>query len=304
MLEEYAGICGFTKEELFGQMMDYIDRLAEKQEFTREEAIAELTRKYDGYHFTWPSSDVFNPYSLLNAFFNNNIDDYWFGSGTPTYLIEMMRKFHLSPTGMDDIHLHSALFDAPTERLTSIYPLLYQSGYITIKDYNRKSRLYTLGIPNSEIRVGLMRSLLPGYVTTQMVESQYTIGNMYLQLLDGNMDEALRLMQTFLSGVPYCENANSEGHYQQLLYVMFSLFGLYVDLEVRTATGRVDMVLKMPDKVYILELKFNKSAEEALQQIDVKNYPVRFRQYGLPIVKVGVNFDGATRTLSEWKISE
>ena len=118
------------------------------------------------------------------------------------------------------------------------------------------------------------------------------------------MDEALRLMQTFLSSVPYCENANSEGHYQQLLYVMFSLFGLYVDLEVRTATGRVDMVLKMPDKVYILELKFNKSAEEALRQIDVKNYPVRFQQYGLPIVKVGVNFDGATRTLSEWKISE
>ena len=126
---------------------------------------------------------------------------------------------------------------------------------------------------------------------------------MYKQLLHGNMDEALRLMQTFLSSVPYCENANSEGHYQQLLYVMFSLFGLYVDLEVRTATGRVDMVLKMPDKVYILELKFNKSAEEALQQIDVKNYPVRFQQYGLPIVKVGVNFDGTTRTLSEWKIS-
>ena len=304
MLEEYAGICGFTKEEMLGQMMGYIDRLAEKQELTREEAISELTRKYDGYHFTWPSPEIFNPYSLLNAFNDLQIDDYWFGSGTPTYLIEMMRKFHLPPTGMDDIHLHSALFDAPTERLTSIYPLLYQSGYITIKDYNRKSRLYTLGIPNSEIRVGLMRSLLPGYVTTQMVESQYTIGNMYLQLLDGNMDEALRLMQTFLSGVPYCENANSEGHYQQLLYVMFSLFGLYVDLEVRTATGRVDMVLKMPDKVYILELKFNKSAEEALQQIDVKNYPVRFQQYGLPIVKVGVNFDGATRTLSEWKISE
>ena len=187
--------------------------------------------------------------------------------------------------------------------MTSIEPLLYQSGYITIKDYDDESEEYTLGIPNSEIRVGLMRSLLPGYLETYTLKGQSTIRMMYKQLLRSNMDEALRLMQTFLSSVPYCENANSEGHYQQLLYVMFSLFGLYVDLEVRTATGRVDMVLKMPDKVYILELKFNKSAEEALQQIDVKNYPVRFQQYGLPIVKVGVNFDGTTRTLSEWKIS-
>ena len=304
MLEEYAGICGFTKEEMLGQMMGYIDRLAEKQKYTREEAIERLTRKYDGYHFTWPSPDIFNPYSLLNAFFNNKIDNYWFGSGTPTYLIEMLRKYHVVPMGMEGIRARTSTFDAPTERLTSIYPLLYQSGYVTIKDYDSDNEIYTLGIPNSEIRVGLMSSLLPEYVQTYSDQGQLTIADMYKQLLHGNMDEALRLMQTFLSSVPYCENANSEGHYQQLLYVMFSLFGLYVDLEVRTATGRVDMVLKMPDKVYILELKFNKSAEEALRQIDVKNYPVRFQQYGLPIVKVGVNFDGTTRTLSEWIISE
>ena len=303
MLEEYAGICGFTKKELFGQMMGYIDGLAEKQKYTREEAIERLTRKYDGYHFTWPSPDVFNPYSLLNAFYDNKIDSYWFGSGTPTYLIEMLRKYHVVPMGMEGIRARTSTFDAPTERLTSIYPLLYQSGYVTIKDYDSDNEIYTLGIPNSEIRVGLMSSLLPEYVQTYSDQGQLTIADMYKQLLHGNMDEALRLMQTFLSSVPYCENANSEGHYQQLLYVMFSLFGLYVDLEVRTATGRVDMVLKMPDKVYILELKFNKSAEEALRQIDVKNYPVRFQQYGLPIVKVGVNFDGTTRTLSEWKIS-
>ena len=303
MLEEYAGICGFTKEEMLGQMMGYIDRLAEKQKYTREEAIERLTRKYDGYHFTWPSPDVFNPYSLLNAFYDNKIDSYWFGSGTPTYLIEMLRKYHVVPMELEGIYVESADFDAPTERLVSIEPLLYQSGYVTIKGYDEDSEVYTLGIPNSEIRVGLMRNLLENYLGRQTIQGKLTVAYMYKQLLRSNMDEALRLMQTFLSSVPYCENANSEGHYQQLLYVMFSLFGLYVDLEVRTATGRVDMVLKMPDKVYILELKFNKSAEEALQQIDVKNYPVRFQQYGLPIVKVGVNFDGTPRTLSEWKIS-
>ena len=172
MLEEYAGICGFTKEEMLGQMMGYIDRLAEKQKYTREEAIERLTRKYDGYHFTWPSPDIFNPYSLLNAFFNNKIDNYWFGSGTPTYLIEMLRKYNVVPMELDGIYVESADFDAPTERLVSIEPLLYQSGYETIKGYDEDSEVYTLGIPNSEIRVGLMRNLLENYLGRQTIQGK------------------------------------------------------------------------------------------------------------------------------------
>ena len=169
MDEAYAGICGITKEELLTQMSDDIDRLAEKMSVTREEAIQQLTDNYDGYHFTYPSPDIFNPYSLLNCFSKEIIGAYWFGSGTPTFLIEMMRKFKVLPSSIGNIYAKLSSFDAPTENMTSIIPLLYQSGYITIKDYDKELKLYKLDIPNKEISIGLYESLLPNYVTTEIV---------------------------------------------------------------------------------------------------------------------------------------
>ena len=164
MDEAYAGICGITKEELLTQMSDDIDRLAEKLSVTREEAILQLTDNYDGYHFTYPSPDIFNPYSLLNCFSKEKIGAYWFGSGTPTFLIEMMRKFDVKASDIvEGIEADKTEFDAPTECLETITPLLYQSGYLTIKNYNKETDLYTLDIPNKEIRVGLYRSLLPRF---------------------------------------------------------------------------------------------------------------------------------------------
>ena len=160
----YDGICGITKDELLNCMSEDIDNLAERLHLTREQTIESLTQQYDGYHFTWPSSDVFNPYSLLCCFDGGRLGSYWFGSGTPTYLIEMMRKFKLKPAKIENMRADSASFDAPTERMTSIVPLLYQSGYLTIKDYDKEIDLYTLDIPNNEIRVGLYNSLLSNYL--------------------------------------------------------------------------------------------------------------------------------------------
>ena len=217
MRPDYAGVCGITKEEMITAMSDYIDDFAEAQEITREEAIEGLKRQYDGYHFTWPSPDVFNPFSLLNAFQDHDYTNYWFGSGTPTYLIEMLRKFNVVPSKIGGASVLASAFDAPTENMTSITPLLYQSGYVTIKDYNRAVKLYTLDIPNTEIRVGLMDSLLPNYVERRKEAGNTTIAKMYLALLNDDLDEMFRLLQSYLLTVPYCNNANSEGHYQQLL---------------------------------------------------------------------------------------
>ena len=164
MRPDYAGVCGITEEEMVTAMSDYLDDFAEAQQTTREGAVEGLKRQYDGYHFTWPSPDIFNPVSLLNAFQDRDYTNYWFSSGTPTYLIEMLRKFNVVPSDISQMQVLSSDFDAPTENMASITPLLYQSGYVTIKDYDRASRLYTLDIPNTEIRVGLMESLLPNYV--------------------------------------------------------------------------------------------------------------------------------------------
>ena len=165
MDEPYVAICGITEEEIKEQMSYELDLLAEKMQITRDEVLAKLKENYDGYHFTWPSPDIYNPFSLFNAFNDGKFNSYWFGSGTPTYLIEMLNKFGVLPSEIGGIEAVAAEFDAPTERMTSITPLLYQSGYITIKGYDSVFDIYTLDIPNKEVRIGLMRNLIPSYIT-------------------------------------------------------------------------------------------------------------------------------------------
>ena len=246
MEREYADICGITEEEIKRHMKEGMDELADKLQVTHDEVLDALKENYDGYHFTWPSPDVYNPYSLLNAFSDGRLNSYWFGSGTPTYLIEMLRKYNVLPSEIGNIEAMAADFDAPTEQMESIVPLLYQSGYITIKSGNPQMGLYLLDIPNKEVRVGLMRSLLPNYVNRQVRTCNVTVAKMSLAISEGRMDDALRLLQTFLGTVPYCDNTDYEGHYQQLMYIIFSMLSYEVDVEVRTPHGRVDMVLKTP----------------------------------------------------------
>ena len=302
MRPDYAGVCGITAEEMLTAMSDYIDDFAEAQEITREEAIEGLKLQYDGYHFTWPSPDIYNPFSLLNAFQDHDYTNYWFGSGTPTYLIEMLRKFNVVPSKIGCGSVQAKSFDAPTENMKNITPVRYQSGYITIKGYNPVSRNYKLDIPNNEIQAGLMESLLPNYVHEYADEGSSMVGDMYEALYNEDLDDMFRLLQAYLLTVPYCDNANSEGYYQQMLYVIFSLFGRYVDVEVHTPTGRVAIVMKTAKALYIFELKMNMSAQAAINQIDLKDYSSKFALSGLPIVKVGINFDPKRRTIGDWEV--
>ena len=305
MDEEYAGICGITEKELLSEMSADIDRLADKLELTREKTIETLKYNYDGYHFTWPSPDIFNPYSLLNCFSKEKIGAYWFGSGTPTFLIEMMRKFGTTPIEIGEREMADVSdFDAPTETMESIVPLLYQSGYITIKDYDKATNLYELGIPNKEIRIGLFKSLLPNYLLRSSQKGKVAIAQMSVLIKNGDIDGALNLLQTFLATVPYCENTKYEGHYQQMLYIIFALLTDYrILVEQRTAKGRTDITMETQDHIYIMELKFGKTADVALAQINANHYADAFAMSSKKIIKVGIGFDiKDERNITEWRV--
>ena len=304
MDDDYAGICGLTKEELLENMSEDIDMLAGALGYSHEVTITKLKEQYDGYHFSKVSPDVFNPYSLLNCFAKRELGAYWFTSGTPTYLINMLKKFDVLPTTIAPMEALESAFDAPTENMRTITPLLYQSGYVTIKDYDRETTLYTLDIPNKEIKVGLYDNLLPYYLDGMYAQqSGVTIARMSALIRRNKMDDALHLLQDFLGTVPYCNVANYEGHYQQMLFVIFTLLTDYlVDVEVHTPKGRVDIVLLTRTDLYIIELKLNKDAQAAIQQINLKNYRQRFALSGKPITKVGINFDSTQGNITDWVI--
>ncbi len=305
MRQDYAAVCGITVEEMLTQMSDYVDDFAEHRRVTRDVAIAQLKRQYDGYHFTWPSPGIFNPYSLLNAFQDHQFTNYWFASGTPTYPIEMLRKFDTLPTDISGMEGGADDFDAPTEGMTTIMPLLYQSGYVTIKDYDEDFNSYTLGIPNNEVRIGLTKALVPAYVMPNTLIVNNTARNIARHLTKDDINAALGLLQTFLGTVPYCNDTNTEGHYQQVLYIIFTLVSDYfADVEIHTPTGRVDIVLQTKTTLYLFELKLDKSAQAAMNQIDLKDYKQKFALCGLPIVKVGIKFDSEKRTIGDWVIEK
>lgn len=302
MRNEYAGICGITQEELTQQLSEDINALAEKLGQSPEWTLAALREYYDGYHFSAKSPDVYNPYSLLNAMDAGELGCYWFASGTPTYLINMLDKFHVMPSAIGGNEADVAEFDAPTERMTTITPLLYQSGYVTIKGYDPDTELYRLDIPNKEIRVGLYRCLLPHYIGANTQAGTTTIAKMSALIRRNDMNGALAMLQDYLATVPYCTGANTEGHFQQMMYVIFSILDHYVDVEVHTPRGRVDMVLRTATHLYLIELKLNKDAATAMRQIDINDYARRFSLCGLPVVKVGINFDVPTRNITDWDI--
>ena len=292
MHQVYAGICGITKEELLDKFDEDIDVLAGRLGLTHEQALSKLKENYDGYHFTWPSSDIFNPYSLLNCLAEGQMNSYWFGSGTPTYLLNMMRKYDFTPIDLgEQMDASKDDFDAATETMTTIMPLLYQSGYITIKNYDPETELYTLALPNKEVRIGLYRSMLPHYLAAKSAMCNTTVAKMSALINKGNMDGALQLLKTFWETVPYCDNTDYEGHYQQTMYIIFALLTNFrILVEQHTFRGRTDITMETKDTIYVIELKFNKSAQEALDQINNKHYADAFALRGKTVEKIGMNF--------------
>ncbi len=306
---EYAGICGITKEELVTEMHEDIQQMADVLGLSYDKTLEKLKENYDGYHFAWPSSDIFNPYSLLTCFSKRKVDSYWFGSGSPTYLLNMMRKYDFTPIDLgEQMDASKDDFDAATETMTTIMPLLYQSGYITIKNYDPETELYTLALPNKEVRIDLYRSMLPHYLAAKSAMCNTTVAKMSALINKGNMDGALLLLKTFWETVPYCDNTDYEGHYQQTMYIIFALLANFrILVEQHTFRGRTDITMETKDTIYVIELKFNKSAQEALDQINNKHYADAFALRGKTVEKIGMNFmidEDKTLVLDWWKFGE
>lgn len=305
MLPQYAGICGITAEELENEMAPDVDWLAEQLGLSREQTMTALREKYDGYHFSRQSPDVYNPYSLVLSLQNRDLSNWWFGSGTPTVLVDALEHFDFDVTSLEGFQAQAVDFDAPTEQMTSPVPLLYQSGYLTIKGYDPELELYTLGVPNAEVEEGLYRALIPSYVTPNTMKSGSFLISFMKALRAEDIDAALHELRSFLAGIPYDLAAKDEKAFQAQLFILFKTVGAKIATEVRTATGRIDAVFETRAAIFVLELKYDGSAREALEQIDSKGYLVPYETSGKRLVKVGVNYSSTDRTIEEgWLIEE
>lgn len=302
MRDDYSAICGITEQELRTQLQVDIEQMAQANNETYEEACMHLKQQYDGYHFSKKCTDIYNPFSLFNAFAQKSYENFWFSTGTPTFLIDLLQKCDFDIRKLDGTTATAEQFDAPSNRITDPLPVLYQSGYLTIKGYDPDFQIYTLTYPNKEVRKGFIESLMPAYVHLPARENTFYVVSFIKDLRVGRLNECLERLKSFFASIPNRLNNKEEKHYQTIFYLFFRLMGQYIDVEVDTAIGRADAVVKMQDTIYVFEFKVDGTPEEALAQIDSKGYAIAYEVENRKIIKVGVNFDSATRTIGEWKI--
>jgi hypothetical protein len=315
--DRYAAICGITEQELRDNFAQGISSLAEKKKCSREEILAILKDKYDGYHFSESLIDIYNPFSLLNAFDMNKIDDYWFDSGTSSSLINAFHQyignFNLELDKIDSSDwMEPSDFRKSLEDHASIIPLLYQSGYLTIKEYDEENEQYKLGMPNAEVRVGLLKNLLPLHISANGTEVSAPAGRASTALRKGDINQAMEILRSLLKSLPYGKNESKKYHdmetteqyYQDLYHFFFSMMCNLVNSEVRNSTGATDVVITTPMYLYVVEIKIDSTPEVALSQIDEKGYAVPYLTGPRKVIKVGVNFSTMEKTLSDWKVVE
>ncbi|MBC8601639.1 ATP-binding protein [Parabacteroides acidifaciens] len=299
MREPYVGICGMTEKEIHDNLDLELHELAAARKMTYEEVCAKLKEYYDGYHFVENTEGIYNPFSLLNTFKYNKFGSYWFETGTPTYLVELLKRNHYDLERM-------AHEETDADVLNSIYgddqpiPVIFQSGYLTIKGYDERFGLYRLGYPNREVEEGFIKFLMPFYTRFNKQESAFEIQKFVREIEIGEVDAFFRRLQSFFADMPYELIKDLELHYQNVLFIVFKLVGFYVKAEYHTSEGRVDLVLQTDKFIYVMEFKLDGTAEEALQQIDEKHYAQPFLSDTRKLFKIGVNFGAKTRNIERW----
>ena len=305
--DTYATICGFTAEDMDKVFDVDIIELASRLGVRPSKVMEMIKQRYDGYHFSPSCFDVYNPYSLLRVFTTMQIRDYWFASGTPTLLMSALKQFGKDISEIDCCEVPAHILTMPTENLEGAEPLFFQSGYLTIKSYEPKTEIYTLGIPNAEVRRGLMFSLLPMFADC----SRLTADNLAIRFSEAlrkhDIDGAMTVLQAFFAGIPYPEfgkeNAllKKEAYYKRLFYTVFSFMNMQIYTEVQNSEGRTDAVMVLDDSVYVVEFKVDaSSAREAIEQISTRGYATRYGTTGRKIYKLGINFSSKTGTIGDW----
>ena len=301
---EYNTLCGMTRAEIETVFVPELQELALQTETNYGEAVEQLTRQYDGYRFTPEKgfTPMFNPFSVLNALAKSRFGDYWFASGTPTFLVEILKKTNFDLRELDGIEVSSASLSDDRANISNPVPMIYQSGYLTIKSFDQRFRTYTLGFPNEEVKYGFLNFVAPFYTPVASTDTTFYIGKFVHELETGETEAFLTRLSCFFADFPYELNEKTERHYQVVFYLVFKLMGQFTQAEVRTAIGRADAVVKTADYIYVFEFKLTGTAEDALKQIDEKGYLLPYTVDGRRLVKVGVSFDAAKRNLGEWLI--
>ena len=312
LLDDYNAICGFTEDELTAYLSQKIEKLARAENTTVEETRATLKKKYDGYCFSRKGGRVYNPFSLLRVLANSEYDYYWFENATPSYLVRYLRRTQIFMPDLEEELLLDAgsLQDFRYNDEDSVIPLLFQSGYLTIKKYLAEEQIFQLGYPNEEVRFGFLQELLPLYVNIRRDDVRATVLKLYRALRSGDIAEAMVQISEILAGIIYGNIPSSEKgrplreqYYQSVLYAVFRLLGVHAQAEVVCATGRIDMLVLTRQHVYIFEFKVNTqgSAQDAIDQIKDREYFRMVSAEGRPVHLVGVSFDEKTRNVGEWK---
>lgn len=303
---QYSGICGITEEEMLEAFGSEIDDLAVSEKLSRKDCVSELKKMYDGYHFSYDSEGVYNPFSLLNAFSKKEFGMYWFSTGTPTFLIEKLRKSGFDPKLITSGDLYAegnVLTDYRYENEDPI-PLFYQTGYLTIRGYDRKYRSYQLDYPNDEVRYGFLESLAPMFLHDEGKANPLDIRSFGMDIEKGRTDSLRERFTALFARLPYPNDDKVvEKNFQNVIYIVFMLLGQYVMTEIHSSKGRADCVVETDDYVYIFEFKRDGSAKEALQQIEDGGYARTYAADMRSIIKIGVNFDSKERTIDGWEVN-
>lgn len=313
MEDEYASLCGFTEEEMHTVFKQDILSLSIHAYQSQESIATKLKQRYDGYHFSPAGENVYNPYSILRVFSSRRMEDYWYSSGTPTVLVETLKRFNTDLYEIDGVEVTPSVFNQPTESVTNAVSLFYQSGYLTIKEYHPEYDSYVLSIPNAEVRAGLMDNLLPIMLKKDRIESQNVAIRFKKALVGGDVASAMEVLKAFFASIPYPEFgqenfdtiAKKEAYYQRLFYVVFSFMNIQIYTEIMNSEGRTDAIMYLRNAVYIVEAKVDAmTAQDAIRQIDKKGYTTRFKGSGLHIKKIGINFSSRSGTIGDWILEE
>lgn len=296
---QFSDICGITDEELKSVFQPEIREFAEKNQLSTEECLSRMQKKYDGYHFYQNSPGVYNPFSLLNALYKKEFGSYWFETGTPTYLVELLKKHDYNLEEMSNAMISAKSINSIDANSTDPIPVIYQSGYLTIKGYEPEFKTYTLGFPNEEVEQGFIDFLLPYYANLHNTDSAFCIQNFVTEVRRGDTVSFIKRLRSFFEDTPYELIKNLENHYQNVLFILFKLMGFYTKAEYHTSEGRIDLVVKTAKFCYVLEFKLDGTAEEALKQISDKNYSLPFEVEDQQIIRIGINFDSKTHNIDK-----